>query len=233
LRVPVNVSTNRSIKTDILSLIKQFYMPKNIWKSVNLLTDINLSINEGDRVALVGPNGAGKTTLLYLLGGNYFPTTGKAFRRGNIQPIYDLRVGFNEASTGMENIFLRGLLMGMSLDEIIRNKDAIVDFSELGEHIYKPLYTYSSGMKMRLAFAITTCITPDVLLMDEWFSVGDKNFQAKAGQKMLDFVQDARGLVIATHSEWLIKKLCNRVINIRDGQIVGDKTVTEDYTLEI
>lgn len=231
--VPVQVSHQRNLKSDIFSLVKNVYLSKMQWEKATLLEDINLNIKTGDRLAIVGHNGAGKTSLLYLLGGNYHPESGKVVRNGRILPIYSLTVGFNNKASGLENIYLRGLLMGMTLKEIGEQREGIILFSELDDHIFKPLSTYSSGMRMRLAFAITMCFSPDVLIMDEWFSVGDKQFQIKAKARLEEFVESSSSLVVATHSEDLVKSLCNRVIVMQGGRIVDDKPVDGNFVMPL
>ena len=165
---------------------------------VRSLDNITFSFKEGERIGLIGHNGAGKSTLLRTLGGVYFPTSGKAEIVGEIGSLVDISLGIDHEATGRENIFIRGALIDM------------------------PVRTYSSGMHLRLAFSVATIIRPEILLMDEWLSVGDAAFNAKAESRLQALVQSSRILVIASHSRELIERTCNRVLWFEHGQIRMD-----------
>ena len=147
---------------------------------VRSIDNLNFTLTDGERVGLIGHNGAGKSTLLRLLSGVYYPTGGTVHREGNVGSLIDISLGIDPEATGRENIFLRGGLLGMTKRDIQLAFDSIVTFSELGDFVDMPLRTYSSGMHLRLAFAVSTLLRPEILLMDEWLSVGDEHFKHKA-----------------------------------------------------
>lgn len=190
-------------------------------KVVQALSDINLELKAGDRLGLIGHNGAGKSTLLRTLAGVYEPSVGDFVRKGTLASLIDPSLGIEADATGLENIMLRGLVMGMSKRKIDSLTDDIVDFSGLGDYISMPVRTYSTGMLMRLAFSISTSVEADILLMDEWLSVGDAEFTEKAEKRMKDVVSGAGILVLASHSPELIAKECNRVVHLEHGRIVS------------
>lgn len=187
---------------------------------VQALSNINLELKAGDRLGLVGHNGAGKSTLLRTLSGVYEPTGGQFVRQGTVTSLIDPALGIEADATGMENIMLRGLVMGLSMREINDLTPSIVEFSGLGEYIRMPVRTYSTGMMMRLAFSISTSVQADILLMDEWLSVGDAEFTEKAELRMREVVKSSGILVLASHSPDLIAKECNKVAHLNHGTIV-------------
>ncbi|MBA2653383.1 MAG: ABC transporter ATP-binding protein [Tatlockia sp.] len=189
---------------------------------VRALESLSFSLQDGARVGLVGHNGAGKSTLLRLLGGVYEPSHGTIHTKGKIGSLIDISLGIDSEATGRENIFLRGGLLGMAKAEINKNLDDIIEFSELGNFIHMPLRTYSTGMHLRLAFAVSTILRPEILVMDEWLSVGDENFKRKVEHRMAEMVQATNILVIASHSRELILNTCNRVIWLEHGKIRMD-----------
>ncbi|WKU19959.1 ABC transporter ATP-binding protein [Advenella alkanexedens] len=189
---------------------------------VRALNDLSFSLKDGDRVALLGHNGAGKSTLLRLLSGVYTPTSGVAHISGEIGSLIDISLGIDPEATGRENIYLRGGLLGMTKKEINKHLDEIIEFSELGDFIDMPLRTYSTGMHLRLAFAVSTIVHPEILLMDEWLSVGDESFKHKAEARMSELVQATNILVIASHSRELVMNICNRAIWLEHGSIRMD-----------
>ncbi len=186
---------------------------------VRALSDVTLELQDGDRVGLVGHNGAGKSTLLRVLSGVYVPTGGIAIIQGSIGSLIEFSLGINPEASGRENIFLRGALLGLSKTEVKAKFEEIVAFSELGEFIEMPMRTYSSGMQLRLAFAVSTIVRPEILLMDEWLSVGDEGFRAKASERLTTLVDESKILVLASHSRELLSKVTNRVIWLEHGQV--------------
>jgi lipopolysaccharide transport system ATP-binding protein len=192
---------------------------------VQALHDISLELNGGDKLGLVGHNGAGKTPLLRLLAGVYAPSSGQFERQGTIASLIDPSLGIEPDATGMENIMLRGLVMGLSKREIDRLTLGICEFSGLGEYLDMPVRTYSTGMMMRLAFSISTSVQADILLMDEWLSVGDAAFTQHAEQRMREVVSRSGILVLASHQPELIAKECNRVVHLEHGRIVAQETI--------
>ena len=187
---------------------------------VQALSNINLELKSGDRLGLVGHNGAGKSTLLRALAGVYEPSAGEFVREGTVASLIDPALGIEADASGIENIMLRGLVMGLSKRQIDDLTPSICEFSGLGEYVNMPVRTYSTGMLMRLAFSISTSVEADILLMDEWLSVGDADFTTKAEQRMKDVVAKSGILVLASHSPELIAKECNRVIHLEHGRIV-------------
>jgi lipopolysaccharide transport system ATP-binding protein len=188
---------------------------------IQALRDITLELRDGDRLGLVGHNGAGKSTLLRTLAGIYEPSSGEFVRRGRVASLIDPMLGIETEATGFENITLRGLVMGMSKRQIARVAPDICEFSGLGDYLHMPVRTYSTGMLMRLAFSITTSVEADILLMDEWLSVGDAEFTERAEQRMRQVVNNTGILVLASHSPELIAKECNQVIRLEHGAIIS------------
>lgn len=187
---------------------------------VQALHDINLELKSGDRLGLLGHNGAGKSTLLRTLAGVYEPSAGDFVRQGTVASLIDPSLGIEPDASGIENIMLRGLVMGMSRKQVEGLTAEICEFSGLGEYVNMPVRTYSTGMLMRLAFSISTSVQADILLMDEWLSVGDAEFTEKAEQRMKDVVSKSGILVLASHSPELIARECNKVIRLEHGRLV-------------
>jgi lipopolysaccharide transport system ATP-binding protein len=187
--------------------------------SIEALKNLDLEISAGDRLGIMGHNGSGKSTLLRLLSGIYEPSSGKIERSGSISSLVDISLGINAESTGRENIFLRGKLMGLSKKEIDEKIDEIIEFSELGDYINLPVRIYSSGMLLRLAFSVSTSITADILIMDEWLSVGDGAFAERASNRLRELVDSSEILVIASHTRSLIEETCNKVVWLEHGVI--------------
>lgn len=230
---PIYNAKNRSLKNTVMQAATggkvSFGAEGTVIRS---LEDVSFEIHEGERVGLIGHNGAGKSTLLRALSNVYSPTAGRAEIVGEIGSLVDIGLGIDGEATGRENIFIRGALLGLKRKEIEERFDEIVEFSELGEFINMPVRTYSSGMHLRLAFAVATIIRPEILLMDEWLSVGDAAFNAKAEQRLNDLVRSSRILVIASHSKELIEKTCNRVMWFEHGRLKMDAdpiSVTHAY----
>lgn len=189
---------------------------------VKSLQNLSLKIDQGERVGLIGVNGSGKSTLLRVLAGIYVPSSGTAQIKGTVGSLIDISLGINPEATGRENIYIRGALLGLSRGEIDDLFSEIVEFSELGEFIEMPVRTYSSGMNLRLAFAVSTVIGPEILLMDEWLSVGDESFSQKASHRLASIVKGSDIVVLATHSRELLEQTCTRTIWLAEGRIVED-----------
>ena len=187
--------------------------------SVLALDNLSFEFHEGDRVGLIGHNGSGKSTLLQVLAGIYEPTSGSIEINGVITSMLGITLGMDTDSTGLENIYLRGRFMGLNKKEIDGLVDSISEFSGIGEFINLPMRTYSSGMSMRLAFAIATSIDADIILMDEWLSVGDADFVLKAKERLTQLVDKARLVVIASHDHSLITDQCNIIVRLEHGKI--------------
>jgi lipopolysaccharide transport system ATP-binding protein len=200
--------------------------------SIEALRDLDLNIVAGERLGIVGHNGSGKSTLLRLLSGIYEPSSGSIEKSGSIASLVDISLGINGENTGRENIFLRGKLMGLSKKEIDEKIDEIIEFSELGDYINLPVRIYSSGMLLRLAVSVSTSITADILIMDEWLSVGDGAFGERASARLSGLVDESEILIIASHDRDLIEKTCNKVVWLEHGHIkkIGDThEITSEY----
>jgi lipopolysaccharide transport system ATP-binding protein len=192
---------------------------------VRALNDVSFELGDGDRVGLVGHNGSGKSTLLRVLAGAYEPLRGNVAVEGRIASMLNIWIGMDQEATGYENIFLRSVVMGFRPREIRPLVDEIIEFSELGDYIDMPMRTYSSGMAMRLAFAISTCVSADILLMDEWLSVGDHEFAEKAKGRLAALVKGAKILVLASHDESLIRANCNKIMRLSHGELTSLEVV--------
>ena len=200
--------------------------------TVHALRDMSLTIQEGERVAVVGHNGAGKSTLLKMLAGIYPPTAGTLTVEGRISSMFELATGFEMESNGWDNIYLRGLMLGESPSSIKGKMREIAEFSELGDFLNMPVKYYSSGMFLRLAFSISTAIEPDILLLDEVVAAGDAAFIEKANQRMKEMVNISKIMVLVTHSMESAKEMCSRCIWLDRGEIQMDgqpETVTAAY----
>lgn len=221
---PVFANAHRSVKNTLLNATTGGRMAKASGKllSVTAVDHMTFEFKRGDRVGLVGHNGSGKTTLLRVLAGAYEPVSGSLETSGRIASLLDISMGMDEDATGYENILLRGVMMGLEPKEIREKTDEIADFSELGDYLNVPIRTYSSGMKLRLAFSVSTSVEADIILMDEWLSVGDENFKEKASKRLSEFVESAGILVIASHSPELLSQVCNRAFRLEHGSVVEE-----------
>lgn len=190
--------------------------------TVDVLRDISFSLESGERLGLVGGNGAGKTTLLRALAGIYEPVSGRVRMRGSIGTLLDTQLGMNMELTGIENVRLRCLFHGMGKAGTARILENVAGFAELGDFIAMPVKTYSSGMLVRLAFGLATAITPDVLLMDEWFMAGDITFLAKAKARIEALVQESDALIMSSHQPDIMRRWCTRLIWLDNGRIRMD-----------
>jgi ABC-2 type transport system ATP-binding protein/lipopolysaccharide transport system ATP-binding protein len=186
---------------------------------VNALSGISLQLDHGDRVGLVGHNGAGKTTLLRVIAGVYEPTMGSVATQGRVIPLFDMGLGMDPDATGYDNIFVRGTLLGIRKNDLKALAHDVAEFAELGDYLHMPVRTYSQGMYLRLAFAISTGVAPDILLMDEFLAVGDAQFLAKAEKRLDGLVSKAGTMVLASHSDQLVRRLCSKAVWISSGEM--------------
>ena len=191
--------------------------------TVRAIDGLSLEINDGDRIGLVGHNGSGKTTLLRVLAGIYKPSSGAITIEGRVGALLHSNAGMDPESTGIENIYLRGYMLGMSRREITAKLDDIAAFAELGEFLELPLRTYSAGMYARLAFAVSTAARSDILLIDEGLGAGDAEFQKKVKQRIESIFDRTPIIVLASHSEAMIAEFCTRRIRLEHGVL---KSVT-------
>ncbi len=181
------------------------------------LDKVSFELNKGDRLGVIGPNGAGKTTLLKLISGIYTPTMGVITRTGTVTTLIDMGLGMDDDATGVENIYLASYLRGLPKSKVGDLVDDIVEFCDLAEFIHLPTRIYSAGMRMRLAFDISTAFVPDILLIDEVFGAGDKAFVHKSNERMEILLQAARILVFVSHINDLVRLFCNKGMFILDG----------------
>lgn len=217
VRFPLYSATSRSLKSSMFSL---FNRDKKSIRYHDALSEVNLSIQPGDRVCLVGLNGAGKTTFLKTISGIIPPSSGKVIVDGSVSPLLDYATGFEMEMTGYDNIVARGLFLGFSAAQMREKREEIAEFSGLGKFLHEPVKTYSSGMFVRLAFAIVTSITPDILVVDEIVGAGDQAFADKAQKRMLGIIERGNIVIMATHSAPLAKQLCNKAAWFERGRLV-------------
>ena len=231
IEFPIYENSHRSMKNTLIGLStggRLGVTGDNGIQVVKAIDGIDFEFKEGERVGLLGHNGSGKTTLLRALSGVYKPVRGDLQVKGRVTSLLDISMGLDPDATGFENIFLRGIINGQKHQDILSHVDEIAEFSELGEYLNLPVRTYSSGMSLRLAFAISTSIETDILLMDEWLSVGDASFSQKAAKRMDELVGKASILVLASHSLELVNKVCNRIILLEYGRVVSDGPVASN-----
>ncbi|MGM3190770.1 ABC transporter ATP-binding protein [Dickeya dadantii subsp. dieffenbachiae] len=217
---PIYSSSQRSLKKMIFKrTVGGGFTDNTSYVTVKALNNVSFDVHEGERVALIGHNGAGKTTLLRVLAGVYHPSSGAINIAGEVVSLIDMAMGMDSEATGYQNIYIRGILLGLKRKEIAKHIDYIIEFSELGDYINLPVRTYSSGMLLRLAFSIISILKPSVLLMDEWLTVGDTYFREKMGKKLEEMINNTSVLVLASHSKEIIKKYCNRFFLLQNGSI--------------
>ncbi|WP_454021105.1 ABC transporter ATP-binding protein [Azospirillum sp. Marseille-Q6669] len=195
--------------------------------TVKALNNLNLTLEHGDRVGLVGGNGAGKTTLLRVLAGVYEPTAGRIRVEGSVTPLFDLGLGLDMDASGYDNIRMRAAYFGIDGDEIESKMEDIAVFTELGDYLDLPVRTYSAGMTLRLAFAAATAVDPEILLMDEWIAVSDTQFLEKAQRRAEGFVNRSSIMVVASHVDDVLKRLCNKALWLERGAVVRIGPVDE------
>ena len=222
---PSNIYNARSIKQDFFSWLKR-EKSRELLKDVHALSDFNFLAKEGDRVGVIGHNGAGKSTLLKTIAGIYPIEKGNLQVCGKIRALFDISLGFDLESTGRENILYRGLLLGATPEEIAEKTEEIVKFTDY------PVKAYSTGMAVRLAFAVSTCISGEILLLDEVVSAGDASFQIKAKNRILELMDEAKIMVFVTHDLATMQEGCNRALLMQHGKVIFDgdpKTAVEIY----
>jgi homopolymeric O-antigen transport system ATP-binding protein len=224
VRFPIFNAAHRSLKRTVLHATTGGRVARESESRVMVcaLDQLSFRIAPGDRVGLVGHNGSGKTTLLRVLSGVYEPVSGSISVEGRVASLLDLNLGMDPEATGYENIHLRAILAGLTPKDVESKLEEIAEFTELDEYLEMPVRTYSSGMLLRLAFAVSTSIDADILLMDEWLSVGDTEFSKKAAERLERLVDRTPILVMASHDPTMIGRMCNRVFRLEHG------TMTEE-----
>lgn len=215
-----NVWRGKSIKDIIIPGSKKFSDFTD--GSVHAIDNVNLSLKDGDRLAIIGHNGAGKSSLLKMIAGIYPPTSGFRKVDGTISSMFEMATGFEMEQSGWNNIYLRGLMLGQKPNEIKKKMKEIAEFSELGSFLNMPVKYYSSGMFIRLAFSVSTAIEPEILLLDEVIAAGDAAFLDKANKRMQDMVNTAKIMILVTHSMKSAVDMCNRCIWMERGRIMKD-----------
>ncbi len=225
---PLYHGTSRSLKKTVFSSLSGRMSEDGKHRVVvEALRDVNFRLRPGDRLGLIGGNGAGKTTLLRTLAGIYEPVSGRVRVQGSLNALLDPNLGMNPELTGRENIMLRGLYNGLDAPAIARLEEDVRSFANLDQFMDLPVRIFSSGMVVRLGFALATAIRPQVLLMDEWFLAGDAAFMEKARERLEDMVRGAEILVLSTHSPGVILDWCSRVIWMDQGRVRDDGPARE------
>ena len=220
---PLYHGSSRSLKKTVMAAASgRLGQDRQSRVVVEALRHITFSLGSGDRLGLIGMNGAGKTTLLRTLAGIYEPVMGRVRIQGVLSTMLDTGLGMNVELTGRENIQLRGLYSGINRTELPRLEEDVAAFAELGDFMDLPMRTYSSGMMVRLSFALATAIRPQILLMDEWFLAGDAEFLEKAQARLESVVRGAEILVLSTHLMPVIRQWCSRVLWLDQGRILAD-----------
>ena len=191
------------------------------YNSFLALDKINLAVKEGEILGILGRNGAGKSTLLKVLARVLYPTEGQVWVKGQVYPLLQLGAGFHPELTGIENVYLNGTLLGHSKQEVEEKLPEIIDFAEIGDFIYSPLRTFSSGMTARLGFAVATAWTPDILILDETLSVGDAAFVEKCANRMKEFRESGATVLLVSHDVDMVEDLCQRAALLEHGKLIA------------
>ena len=221
-------SSNRSIRKKVLGSVGGLVKASDKGQTiVRALSNLNLELRSGDKLAIIGHNGAGKSTLLKLLSGIYEPTAGVCEIQGQTSSLLDMTMGMDFELSGRENIILRAVLLGKSFAEAKTLVDDIVEFSELGDYINLPMRTYSSGMVLRLAFGISTALHPEIILLDEVIGVGDANFAERSKLRLTNMLSKANIMVLASHNNDILREYCNKAIQLEGGKIIRSGSIEE------
>lgn len=191
--------------------------------TIRAINEMSFEMHEGERIGLWGHNGSGKTTLLKVIARICVPSSGVIDINGSVASLLNISLGMSGDATGIENIYLRAAMMGLSKQETSERLRDIVAFTELGEFINFPIKTYSSGMQMRLAFAVSTCTNADIILMDEWLAVGDDAFQQKASERLNEMLDDSKLLVVASHDRGFLERTCSKILHMEHGKIIEEE----------
>ena len=219
------VSMHYRISADKIKSLKEYLlrlvMKKLQYREFTALDQVSFSVERGEVLGIIGHNGAGKSTLLKIISGIQKPSEGSVTVRGNIVPMLELGSGFDIDMTGRENIFLNGAILGYSKEFLMEKCQAIIDFSELGAFIEEPIRNYSSGMMMRLAFAIAAVVEPEILIVDEILAVGDADFQQKSRERMIEMMGGGTTVLMVSHDIQQIRQLCGRVLWIEHGKVMA------------
>jgi ABC-type polysaccharide/polyol phosphate transport system ATPase subunit len=203
-------------------MFAKIYHHRSSFHDFDALKHVTFQVSRGEMLGIIGRNGSGKSTLLKLIAGVYLPTSGQVRVTGTIAPLIELGAGFHHELTGRENILLNGLLLGLTKRQILEREEQIIEFAELGQFIDAPVKQYSSGMYMRLAFAVATEVDPDVLLIDEILAVGDEAFQEKCFERIRRFREQKKTILYVTHDTGSVRTFCDRALLLHNGELVLD-----------
>lgn len=225
--VPRRSRRRSALRENPISAVAKLFSNRQAREFRTLISDVTFEFKAGDRVGLIGQNGAGKTTLLRLLAGALMPSAGSLEVRGITQTLLSMSMGMQPEATGLENIYLLGYCSGLSGERIQELIPEIVDFADLKAVIQDPVHTYSSGMQLRLAFAVATAVKPEILLLDEWISTGDRFFIQRSNERLLNHIDASEILVFASHSLETLKQICNRGLVLKDGSVVFDGALND------
>jgi ABC-type polysaccharide/polyol phosphate transport system ATPase subunit len=209
-----------SLKNAVLNFYAKAKKP--VAKTFRALDNISFSIANGEKLGIIGLNGSGKTTLLRTVSGIFQPSKGKVKINGIVSPLLDFNTGFEQNLTGIENIKIRLMFLGLSRLEAEEQIPSIIEFSELGDFIHQPVRTYSAGMSLRLAFAASTAIHPEILVADEVIGTGDAQFAIKAKKRLENFLSLDCTMVLSSHSMDLVRNYCSRIIWLKNGEVIAD-----------
>ena len=212
--LPIYGAHNMNLKDRVANFLTRRETEVEI---IRALDNVSLSIKDGEHIGIVGPNGSGKTTLLRVMAGILKPSQGNVTIHGSVVSMIDQGLGMDPQCTGIENIFRRGIFLNQSTQQTEEHLDHIVEFSGLGDRIRHPLYTYSSGMRARLAFSIATSVKPEILILDEGIVAADEEFAERAATRLDAFLQNA-GILLTSHSNQLIETWCNKKVRLESGQ---------------
>lgn len=224
-----NISKKYEIHHEKPTLVEKFVKGRN--ETFWALQNVNVIVKRGEKVGIIGPNGSGKTTLLKIISGITTPTTGTVETHGKVVSLIDLTAGFHPDLTGIQNIYLNGLLLNLSKQRMDKLMPSIIAFANIHQFIDAPLFTYSSGMTLRLGFAIAAHADPDILILDEGLHVGDENFQKKSQSKIQEFFKKGKTIILVTHSSDFVRRNCKKFIILEKGMITdeGDETIIKKY----
>ena len=228
LSLPLIARVRPTLRANSLSMLgRAFSGKKRVRQLRQLIRGVSFTFQEGERVGLIGQNGAGKTTLLRLLAGALMPSVGTLEVRGSTQNLLNVSMGMQKAATGLENIYLRGFSSGLSGKEIKQRIPEIIEFADLEAVIDDPVHSYSAGMQLRLAFAVATSVEPEILLLDEWISAGDRFFVERSRDRLLGHIDASKILVFASHSAPLLEEMCNRGLVLKQGKVLFDGDIAD------
>lgn len=211
----------------VRELFSKLFRNRSSYHDFEAVKNVSFDVPPGQAVGIIGRNGSGKSTLLKIIAGVYRPSKGKVTVAGTLAPLIELGAGFHHELTGRENILLNGLLMGYSKRDMMERQQAIIDFADVGEFIDAPVKQYSSGMYMRLAFAVAIEVDPQILVLDEVLAVGDMGFQQKCFERIRRFRESGKTILLVTHDMASVEEHCDRAILIDHGSILADGSADE------